>query len=141
MKKTKKIIGCTWILLKGAEILMMLRDKKPNIPYPDSWVFPGGTLEGRETVRQACIRELKEELGYTPPSMEEILVIHYPNSKTEEHFFLIPFNLEEEQIKLGEGQKVKFFTLDEIENLCLGFWCREVIPIVKRYLLKKAKKE
>lgn len=129
-----KIIGCTWFLQnKNREFLMMLRDNKPDIPYPGHWVFPGGTTEGDETPEEASIRELKEELDYSPPSMEKILTLYYPNRTVEEHFYFIPLLCKKEDLILGEGQKIELFCFDYVERLNLGFWCREVIPILKRY--------
>jgi 8-oxo-dGTP diphosphatase len=32
-------------------------------PFRGTWVFPGGYVDPGETVEQACIREVREELG------------------------------------------------------------------------------
>lgn len=32
-------------------------------PFRGTWVFPGGLVDPGETVEQACIREVREELG------------------------------------------------------------------------------
>jgi 8-oxo-dGTP diphosphatase len=41
-------------------VLMMERGTDP---FRGTWVFPGGYVDPGETVEQACIREVREELG------------------------------------------------------------------------------
>ena len=132
-----KIIGCTWILFstKEKKILMMKRDKKVGIPYPGSWVFPGGTAEETETPEECLLREIQEELGYSPnpENIKKFLVLFYPGEKAIEYFYVISVK-EIPDFKLGEGEKVQWFSLEEIEKLDLGFWCQEIIPLLRRYI-------
>lgn len=131
-------IGCTWFLQnKQGKFLMMLRDDKLEILYQNCWVFPGGTTEGDETPEEASTRELKEALGYYPPEMRKVVTLYYPKGNAEEHFYYIPLERKIGDLTLGEGQKIELFDLKEIEKLRLGFWCREVIPILKRYLITR----
>src|SRR5215510_4696734 len=44
------------------EILLLLRDNKPGIPYPNTWDLPGGHLEEGETPTECIRREMSEEL-------------------------------------------------------------------------------
>ncbi|MCD6528201.1 NUDIX domain-containing protein [bacterium] len=136
-----KIIGCTWILfsIKEKKILMMKRDKKPSIPYPGKWVFPGGTAEKEESVERCLFREIQEELGYrpSPENIRKIFVLFYPSGKAEEHFYFIPVK-EIPELKINEGEKIEWFRLEEIEKLDLGFWCREVIPFLRRYISEQS---
>ena len=44
------------------EVLLQLRDNKPNILYPNQWVLPGGGIEKNEAPKEAVKREIKEEL-------------------------------------------------------------------------------
>ena len=136
-----KIIGCTWFLQNERKFLMMLRDNKSDIPYPNHWVFPGGTTEGDETPEIASTRELMEEINYKPKSMEKVFILYYPKGVAEEHFYHISLDCKKEDLILGEGQKIELFTLDEIEKLSLGFWCNEALILLKRYLIEKSKKE
>ena len=132
-----KTIGCTWILfsIKEKKILMMKRDKKVGIPYPGKWVFPGGTAKEAETPEECFLREIWEELNYKPPlkNIKKFLIFFYPGGKVIEHFYFIPLK-EIPDFKLGEGEKIQWFTLEEIEKLDLGFWCREIIPVLRRYI-------
>ena len=57
-------------------LLIYLRDDKPEISFPNHWDLFGGQVEENETPEQALIRELKEELN--------IDVVDYHFSKTFE---------------------------------------------------------
>ena len=47
----------------GRELIMMKRDDNPNIPHPGKIALLGGGVIFPETVNEALIRELKDEIG------------------------------------------------------------------------------
>ena len=47
--------------------------------YKDYWDIPGGYVEHGESPREACIREVREELGITPPIGRLLVVDWAPN--------------------------------------------------------------
>jgi len=47
------------------EILLQLRDDKPDLLYPNMWTLFGGAVEPGEDRDQAILRELQEELELT----------------------------------------------------------------------------
>jgi 8-oxo-dGTP diphosphatase len=49
------------IIRKNSDILLCQR--KPNLPYPLKWEFPGGKVIAGEAMEECLHRELKEELG------------------------------------------------------------------------------
>lgn len=49
------------IINKNNEICLIKRNKKDCETY---WVLPGGGIEDNETIEQALLREIKEELGF-----------------------------------------------------------------------------
>lgn len=57
---TRPFVGVGIVLFKGDEVLLVKRAKPP---VSDNWSIPGGAQELGETVREAALRELKEETG------------------------------------------------------------------------------
>jgi 8-oxo-dGTP diphosphatase len=49
------------IVRKNSDILLCQR--KPHLPYPLKWEFPGGKVIAGETMEECLYRELREELG------------------------------------------------------------------------------
>ena len=60
MKKLIKVVGAI-IENENNEILCALRS--PIMAIPNTWEFPGGKIEGSETLKEAIEREIKEELA------------------------------------------------------------------------------
>ena len=45
------------------QVLLLLRDDKPGLPYRNMWDVPGGHVEENETPDKCIIREMKEEMN------------------------------------------------------------------------------
>jgi ADP-ribose pyrophosphatase YjhB (NUDIX family) len=56
-----KINGVTWILLRRGLVLLEKCPKKAAKLGVGEWFVPGGKVEGDETARDACMREIGEE--------------------------------------------------------------------------------
>ena len=55
--------GAKVALFIGRHLIVIRRDDRPDIPFPDTWDFPGGGREGDETPFQTVARETYEEVG------------------------------------------------------------------------------
>ncbi|WP_421701916.1 NUDIX hydrolase [Aliiroseovarius sp.] len=55
--------GAKLVCLIGDRLLTLLRDDRPDIPYPDHWDLPGGGREGAESAEACVLRETREEFG------------------------------------------------------------------------------
>ncbi len=55
--------GAKLALFLGDELAVILRDERPDIPWPGHWDLPGGGREGEESPEACVLRELREELG------------------------------------------------------------------------------
>lgn len=55
--------GAKVALFLGDRLVSILRDDRPDIPFPNHWDLPGGGREGAETTFETVARELFEELG------------------------------------------------------------------------------
>jgi 8-oxo-dGTP diphosphatase len=104
----------------NGEILLYLRDNKPEIPFPDHWDLIGGHVEEGETPEEALVREVKEELDidlreYAFYKKYECLTGDaYENIK---YIYYGPINLPIEEITLLEGVYPKYFKREEIPNV------------------------
>jgi mutator protein MutT len=61
-------IGGLIITNDKGEILLMKRDNKNTIPFPDTWDIFGGHVEEGETPEEGMKREIREELEWNVTS-------------------------------------------------------------------------
>ena len=101
------------------EILMQLRDKKPEIPYAGYWSLLGGAVEEGESDLEAIKREIKEEINYELEGIRKIGITKSlgKNKNYDLTFFKAKINVPLSKIRLNEGQRVEFFGLDKIFKL------------------------
>lgn len=102
----------------NGQLLIYLRDEKPDISYPGYWDLFGGRVEPGETPEQALIREVEEELG--------ILIDNYSLFKTYESHLEVDPNVKyvyvvhipqaASQLTLYEGQYHLGINLSERHN-------------------------
>lgn len=67
----KKRMGAGALFLDEQGRLLLV-----NPTYKPEWEIPGGIVEQDESTRQACIREVREEIGLTKP-IERLLSVSY----------------------------------------------------------------
>ena len=103
------------IIEKNGQFLLSKRLE--HLHQGGKWEFPGGKIEADESVEQALIRELQEELAITAIEQKhfESLTFSYPEKTVELHFQLVS---EFEGTATGvEGQEVKWFSKTELLQL------------------------
>lgn len=108
------------------KILLLLRDDVPNIPFPNKWDIPGGKIEEGETPDIAVRREMKEELGLD--NLNEINLFKiYKTENLTDFIFWKRLDVNIDEIKLNEGQKIQYFGFDEIRKMKLAFNYNQVV--------------
>ena len=131
MKKLIKVVGAI-IENENNEILCALRS--PKMAIPNMWEFPGGKIEGSETLKEAIEREIKEELAC------DVEFIDSFNDNTHEYEKFI-VNLITVKCRLVAGtpsisEHSKLIWLHR-ENLLSLKWAPADIPAVEQLIAKK----
>jgi 8-oxo-dGTP diphosphatase len=132
--KIKRFAGAILVNSEN-KILLQLRSKN-DIYYPNCWTLPGGKVEENETVEQALEREIEEELGVklTDHRLFRKLIDQEGDYVIERYIFWSKFDCKIENLKLGEGSALKYFSEDEISSLKIGFNLKKVIEdFIKDY--------
>lgn len=108
-------------------VLMQLRDEKPTIAWPGHWSILGGGLEAGESEREAVIREVQEEAGFTladPALVTRVTDHHGSGQKLAVYAAEMPDPV---QMTLGEGQALRFVTSSERNTLQVPAYIRELL--------------
>lgn len=102
--------------------------------YKDWWEFPGGKLEPFEKPREACRREIREELNAEIEIGDEIAVTEcdYPEFHVELHCFMC--TLAGGDPKLLEHEDARWLTKDELDSVKWLEADLEVIEKLKQIL-------
>jgi 8-oxo-dGTP diphosphatase len=119
---TGKRSGSSIILFnRKGQVLLFLRDDKPDIPFPGMWDLPGGHVEEGETPEVCIVREMLEEIETDVTRCSLYRVYDFPDRT--EYVFLMELNAEAASIPLHEGQCLRWFSSDEIPvpDLAFGF--------------------
>jgi 8-oxo-dGTP diphosphatase len=121
----KKRSVCILFENKKGEILFLLRDDKPTIPFPNRWDVLGGVVEDGESPEEAIVREMDEELELKMKDFEIFKVFEWPE-KTETVFYK-KLDLDLNKVNLHEGQKVEYFSKEKLLATDLAFHDNEII--------------
>ena len=121
------MIGAGIILLnRNNEVLLLLRDDKIDIPFPNMWDIPGGKVEESETPDKAIRREMMEEMSIK--NLGEIQLFKIITSENiTDYIFWKRFDLNTSEIDLQEGQRVEYFNLERIRKTKLAFNYNKVL--------------
>jgi len=91
---TAPFVGAKGATFIGDRLLIILRDDRPDIPFPDHWDFPGGGREAGETGLETFGRELREEVGLDLADAEVLSEKYLPSMtapKDMAWFFVVRF--------------------------------------------------
>ena len=97
------------ILAKG-HVLAMLRDDRPDIPYPNLWDLPGGGRQNDEDPVQCALRETFEETGYN-------LIVGRQLRHWSNDFLLYQCHLQTEDEVVADQVTVPFWARLEVTDI------------------------
>ena len=118
--------GCSIIFTnRKRQVLLLLRDDIPTIPYPNHWDLPGGHVEDGETPHACIVREMKEEIDLDLVGFD-LFAVTEMEDRTEFTFWKA-VDLDIDRIALGEGQRLRWFTRQEMRAIPLAFGFNRIV--------------
>ncbi|WP_092695270.1 NUDIX domain-containing protein [Tranquillimonas rosea] len=105
--------GAKLALIAGDRIATILRDDRPDIPFPGLWDLPGGGREADESPLDCVLRETREEIGLIVPAetVRWQRAFDYPGRRI--WFLVAEMGTGPRSLTLGdEGRAVEWMALD-----------------------------
>ena len=118
-------------VIKNSQGQLLIAQRKKHVHQGGLWEFPGGKIEVGETVSQALIRELQEELGIKVQAITPLIEIRhqYPDLAVQLHVYQIDdFTGEAQGL---EGQCIKWVAAEELTNYAFPKANLPIISAVK----------
>ncbi|PSB28458.1 NUDIX hydrolase [Stenomitos frigidus] len=100
------------ILHQDGKFLLQLRDDIPGIFYPGHWALFGGHIEPGESPDEAMQRELREEIGYAPATLNQFAL--YEDTQVVRYVYHGELDVDVSQLVLHEGWDMALATSEEI---------------------------
>jgi 8-oxo-dGTP diphosphatase len=128
------------VRLNGGRFLFQLRDDIRNIVMPGRWGFFGGHIEPGEDADVAIVREIEEELSFTPRTISRLTEIVYPRLDANGRqiwirrifYDIAVTDAEVATMRLGEGADMRIMTGEEYLALPnIIYWEALAIAFVK----------
>ena len=131
------MLGAGIILLNSNnEVLLLLRDNKFDIPFPNMWDIPGGKVEENENPEFTVRREMQEELGILDLGDIDLFKI-ITSEKITDYIFWKRIDLNLKKIDLNEGQALEYFDLNKIQETELAFNYNKVLEEFYKEIVNK----
>jgi 8-oxo-dGTP diphosphatase len=125
------LVGVGAIIIECARVLLV---KRAHPPLQAQWSIPGGVLEVGELVREAAIREAREETGLIVEP-EDLLgvydrILRDPEKRVQYHYVLIDFlcrRVAGDLAAASDAADVRWFAREELPALNLAEDTQDVI--------------
>ena len=118
------LVGIGAIIIENARVVLV---KRAHPPLQAEWSIPGGVLEVGELVREAAIREAREETGLTvePGALLGVYdrVLRDADKRVQYHYVLIDFlcrRVAGDLAAASDAAEVRWFSREELPALKLA---------------------
>jgi 8-oxo-dGTP diphosphatase len=125
------LVGVGAIIIEGDRVVLV---KRAHPPIQGQWSIPGGVLEVGELVRQAAIREAREETGLIVEPGELLgvydRILRNNEQRVQYHYVLVDFLCQRVGGQLraaSDAEEVRWFTRGELAALNLAEDTQDVI--------------
>ena len=127
------LVGVGVVIVEDGCVLLV---KRGHPPLAGEWSIPGGVLELGETLREAAMREAREETCLTVETADLLgvydRVLRDEAQRTLYHYVLVDFlcrRVSGEAQAAGDAAEVRWCTAAEVRNLKLAEDTAEVIRL------------
>jgi 8-oxo-dGTP diphosphatase len=131
------LVGVGAIIIEGERVVLV---KRAHPPLQAEWSIPGGVLEVGELVREAAIREAREETGLTVEPIELLgvydRILRDPTERVQYHYVLIDFlcrRVAGELAAASDATEVRWFMREELPGLKLA---ADTLDVIQRGFVK-----
>lgn len=126
-------VGIGAIIIEGDRVVLV---KRAHPPIQGQWSIPGGVLEVGEMVREAAVREAREETGLVVEPGELLgvydRILRDPEHRVQYHYVLIDFLCRAvggELVAASDAAEVRRFTREELPALNLA---EDTLDVIQR---------
>jgi 8-oxo-dGTP diphosphatase len=131
------LVGVGAIIIEDTRVVLV---KRAHPPLQAEWSIPGGVLEIGELVREAAIREAREETGLTVEPGELLgvydRVLHNSEHRVQYHYVLIDFlcrRVAGDLAPASDAAEVRWFTREELSELKLA---EDTLDVIRKGFAK-----
>jgi 8-oxo-dGTP diphosphatase len=125
------LIGAGAVIIKGGRVVLV---KRAHPPIQGHWSIPGGVLEIGELLREAAVREAREETGLIVEPSELLgvydRVLRHADGRVQYHYVLVDFLCRPvggELHAASDAEEVRWFVGEELAGLNLAEDTQDVI--------------
>ena len=131
------LVGVGAIIIEDARVVLV---KRLHPPLQAEWSIPGGVLEVGELVREAALREAREETGLTVEPGELLgvydRILRNAEKRVQYHYVLIDFlcrRVAGDLAAASDAAEVRWFTRGELSALKLA---EDTIDVIQKGFAK-----
>jgi 8-oxo-dGTP diphosphatase len=133
------LVGVGAVIIEGDRVLLV---KRARPPIQGQWSIPGGVLEVGEMVREAAVREAREETGLVVEPGELLgvydRILRDAERRVQYHYVLIDFLCRAvggELLAASDAADVRWFRREELPALRLA---EDTLEVIEKGLEKSA---
>lgn len=102
------------VIIEDQRILAAQRD---HGELAGGWEFPGGKVEAGETPEEACIREVREEIGVTIADLKPFVSLEYEYPSFHLHLDTFTCTIAEGTPAITEHRDLRWLSGDELDSV------------------------